>query len=137
MPGIQQPIGVDGNPKSLPTSTKGNTSGLDRDAFMKLMVAQMRYQDPSKPMDGTQFIAENAQFTNIELLQKVQESQADMLSFQSVILSSGLVGKTVTGTAIDGSTVTGKVDSAQVVAKNGVVNVGGKQIPVANISEVR
>ena len=137
MPGVQAPVGTDGTPKALPTSTSGNTSGLDRDAFMKLMVAQMRYQDPSKPMDGSAFIAENAQFTNIELLQKVQESQADLLSFQSVVLSSGLVGKTVTGIAIDGSTVTGKVDSAQVIAKNGVVTVGGKQIPVTNVTEVR
>ncbi len=137
MPGIQAPVGIDGTPKPLPTSTKGNESGLDRDAFMKLMVAQMRYQDPSKPMDGSQFITENAQFTNLELLEKVQQSQADLLSFQSVVLSSGLVGKTVTGVAIDGSTVTGKVDSAQVIAKNGVVTVGGKQIPVTNVTEVR
>ena len=137
MPGVQAPVGTDGTPKALPTSTSGNTSGLDRDAFMKLMVAQMRYQDPSKPMDGSQFITENAQFTNLELLEKVQQSQADLLSFQSVVLASGLVGKTVTGIAIDGSTVTGKVDSAQVIAKNGVVTVGGKQIPVTNVTEVR
>lgn len=106
---------------------------------MKLMVAEMRYQDPSKPMGMVCSSSPRQRtVTNIELLQKVQEAQTDMLAFQSVsILSSGLVGKTVTGTAIDGSTVTGKVDAAQVVAKNGVVTVGGKQIPVVNVTEVR
>src|SRR5688500_11507811 len=101
-------------PKPAATQT-----GMDRDAFMKLMIAQMRYQDPSKPMDNSQMLAQTAQYTSIELLEKVQQSQADLLSFQSVILSSSLVGKTITGTAIDGTTVTGVVDSARVVGGHG------------------
>jgi flagellar basal-body rod modification protein FlgD len=117
-------------------ATTQNTS-LDKDAFMKLMIAQMRYQDPSNPMDATQFLAQTAQFTNIELLQKLQESQTQLLSFQSVVLSSSLVGKTVTGTTADGLAVSGKVESAQVVAGTGFVSVDGTKIPVTNVTEVR
>ena len=137
MVGIQPPVGPGGTPKSTaPTKTTSNNA-MDRDAFMKLMIAQMRYQDPTKPMDGAQFLSQSAQFTNIELLEKLQQSQAEMLSFQSVVLSSSLVGKTVIGTAIDGSTVTGKVDAAQIIGGSGVVSVGGKQIPVTAVTEVR
>ena len=121
---------------STSSATTSNTT-MDRDAFMKLLIAQMRYQDPTKPMDGSQFLTQSAQFTNIELLEKLQKSQAEMLSFQSVVLSSSLVGKTVTGTAMDGTSVTGKVDSAQVVAGSGVLAVGDKRIPVTAVTEVR
>ena len=136
MPGIQPAIGIDGVAKTT-TATGSSKSTMDRDAFMKLMIAQMRYQDPTKPMDGTQFLSQSAQFTNIELLEKLQQSQAELLSFQSVVLSSSLVGKSVTGTAIDGSTVTGKVDAAQIIGGSGVVSVGGKQVPVTAVTEVR
>ena len=118
-------------PKSAATQT-----GMDRDAFMKLMIAQMRYQDPSKPMDNSQMLAQTAQYTSIELLEKVQQSQADLLSFQSVILSSSLVGKTITGTALDGTPVTGVLDSARVVSGNGYLAIGDKQIPVTGVTEV-
>lgn len=120
-----------------PASTTTQNSTLDRDAFMKLMVAQMRYQDPSNPMDASQFLAQTAQFTNIELLQKLQESQTQLLSFQSVVLSSSLVGKTVTGTTAEGVALSGTVESAQVVAGSGFVTVGGTKIPVTNVTEVR
>ena len=119
-------------PKPAATQT-----GMDRDAFMKLMIAQMRYQDPSKPMDNSQMLAQTAQYTSIELLQKVQQSQADLLSFQSVVLSSSLVGKTVTGTALDGTPVTGVVSSARVVSGNGYLEIGDKQIPVTGVTEVK
>jgi flagellar basal-body rod modification protein FlgD len=119
------------------TKTSTSNTTMDRDAFMKLMIAQMRYQDPSKPMDNSQMLAQTAQYTSIELLQKVQQSQADLLSFQSVVLSSSLVGKTVTGTALDGTPVTGVVSSARVVSGNGYLEIGGKQIPVTGVTEVK
>lgn len=131
---------------TLPTATTSTTSttktstsntAMDRDTFMKLMIAQMRYQDPSKPMDNSQMLAQTAQYTSIELLEKVQKSQADLLSFQSVILSSSLVGKTITGTALDGTPVTGVVDSARVVSGNGYLAIGNRQIPVTGVTEVR
>jgi flagellar basal-body rod modification protein FlgD len=119
------------------TLPKSSSPTMDRDAFMKLLVAQMRYQDPSKPMDSTEFLSQTAQFTNIELLQKLQDSQTQMLAFQSVVLSSSLVGKDVTGTALDGTTVTGKVDAATVVSGNGYLTIGTQKIPVTSVTEVR
>jgi flagellar basal-body rod modification protein FlgD len=122
---------------SAAATAKKAANGLDRDAFMKLMVAQMRYQDPTKPMDSSQFMTQSAQFTNIELLQKLQESQSQLLSYQGLVLSSSLVGKTITGTTSDGTIVTGKVDAANVVAGAGYVTVGSTRLPVANVNEVR
>jgi flagellar basal-body rod modification protein FlgD len=88
-------------------------------------------------MDSSQMMTQSAQFTNIELLQKLQESQAQLLSYQSIVLSSSLVGKTVTGSTADGTIVTGKVDAANVVAGAAYVTVGSTRLPVANVNEVR
>jgi flagellar basal-body rod modification protein FlgD len=122
-----------------PTATTApakSRSEMDKDTFLKLLVAQLRYQDPTKPMDGAQFVAESAQFTTVEVLQKLQESQAQLLSFQSTLLSSGLIGKTVTATGTDGTEITGVVGSARVVAGQAYIMVKDEMVPVSSVTKI-
>ena len=124
---------------STPTATTTpakSRSEMDKDTFLKLLVAQLRYQDPTKPMDGAQFVAESAQFTTVEVLQKLQESQAQLLSFQSTLLSSGLIGKTVTAMGTDGKEVTGVVGSARVVAGQAYIMVKDEMLPVSSVVKI-
>ena len=81
------------------------SAGLGPDAFMKLLIAQMKNQDPTKPMDDTQFVAQLAQFSSLQ--QQMQTNQALQLvateqqgSLNTQVAS--LVGKKVT---INGSKV--------------------------------
>lgn len=48
------------------TATTNATSGLGKDAFLKLLVAQIKYQDPLNPADGVQFLSQLAQFSDLE-----------------------------------------------------------------------
>jgi len=98
---------------SAPTTAKEKTA-LDKDAFLKLLVAQLSHQDPLKPTEGTEFIAQLSQFAMVE--QSIsQSSQLEVLSAQVRGLSNNeataLVGKTVTvrgkGIAFDGTLATG------------------------------
>lgn len=86
---------------------------MDREAFLKLLVAQLSQQDPLKPMEGTEFVQQLSQFALVE--QSIaQSSQLSVLSTQVRGLSNneaaGLVGSTVTvrghGVAFDGATAT-------------------------------
>ena len=43
-------------------------SGFDKDMFLQLLVAQLKYQNPMEPMDSSQFMAQNAQYTTVEKL---------------------------------------------------------------------
>lgn len=52
---------------------------LDRDAFMKLLVAQLAHQDPLEPSDPSQFVAQLSQFTSLEQLVNMKDSM-DLLS---------------------------------------------------------
>jgi flagellar basal-body rod modification protein FlgD len=57
-------------------STTGPTreSGLGQDAFMKLLTTQLRYQDPTKPQNDSEFIAQLAQFSSLEKLTQIAQS---------------------------------------------------------------
>lgn len=89
------------------TSGQTNTSatspgGLGKDDFMKLLIQQMKNQDPMNPMDGSQFAAQLAQFSSLEQLQNLNTSMtnsinANFMLTQSInnTLSSTLIGKAV------------------------------------------
>ncbi|MEZ4224501.1 MAG: flagellar hook capping FlgD N-terminal domain-containing protein [Polyangiaceae bacterium] len=88
-----------------PGSTTSLTSGLTgnqamgQDAFLKLLVAQLKHQDPLKPQDGSEFVAELAQFSSLEQTMGINE-RLDMLALQNRGLANtevvALVGKKAT-----------------------------------------
>ena len=47
---------------------------LGKDAFLKMLIAQLRHQDPLNPMDGTAFVAQLAQFSSLEQLTNLNET---------------------------------------------------------------
>lgn len=67
---------------------KASKSGLDKDAFLKLLVAQMKYQDPLEPTSNTEFIAQYATFSQVEQMQ-------NMAMTMELTRASGMVGKLV------------------------------------------
>lgn len=91
---------LNGNSKS---GTTGNTS-LGKNDFLKLLVTQMRNQDPINPMDGKEFAAQLAQFNSVEQLINVNkgiemlaQSQQDLNSGLNNSMAASLVGKEVKG----------------------------------------
>jgi flagellar basal-body rod modification protein FlgD len=130
---------------STSTSSRTNSgSDLGKDAFMKLMVAQMKYQDPSSPSDGSQFLAQTAQFTMVEKLSDLAESQEKLLSGQTQLLTaqlqlgaSNMIGKTVSYTDATGASKTGIVTAATISGSNPTVKIGNTDVALSNVKEVR
>jgi flagellar basal-body rod modification protein FlgD len=109
---------------------------LGQDAFLKLLVAQLRYQDPSNPADGTQFLAQTAQFTQVEKLGQLAQDQANLLKAQQMINASGMVGRTITYPGPDGADVTGVVSSATFTGSTPTLRVGNTDVPLSSVKEV-
>jgi len=93
-----------------------NANDLDKDAFLKLLVAQLRYQDPLNPNDPAEFMSTTAQFTTIEKLDELTEQGANNAIVTGLSMASSLVGRAVDFVDGDGVTSTAEVTAAQVVA---------------------
>ena len=99
---------------SLKNTSKASNDGMDKDAFLQLLVAQMKYQHPLEPTSNTEYISQYAQFSQVEQMQNM----AGSVDLQR---ASSLVGQQVyvktTTSAGDTKYVQGKVD--YVVYENG------------------
>ena len=99
---------------SLKNTSKASNDGMDKDAFLQLLVAQMQYQDPLEPTSNTEYISQYAQFSQVEQMQ-------NMAGTMELQRAASLVGeevyiKTTTSTG-DTQYVYGQVD--YVVYENG------------------
>ena len=77
-----------------PTVTP-DTNQLNQDTFLKLLVAQMKYQDPLAPTDSTQFLTQTAQFTTVSTLQQIEKDQQAIQHTNQLLAASGMVGRGV------------------------------------------
>ena len=111
-------------------------AGGDKDMFLQLLVAQLRYQDPMNPADSTQFLSQNAQFTALEKMQDVADQTAALLNSQVAFGSAGLVGKEVTWLADDGTATTGTVSGVSFTADGPRLDVDGSEVTLAQIQSI-
>jgi flagellar basal-body rod modification protein FlgD len=92
---------------SSTSALKNNSMGMED--FMKILLTQLTYQDPLKPMDNQEFMAQMAQFTSLEQTQQLNEKMTQLVSNQAALQSVGLIGRTVDLAVSEGSTLTGTV----------------------------
>ncbi|MCS7234198.1 MAG: flagellar hook assembly protein FlgD [Synergistetes bacterium] len=127
----------------LYSSTSGNlkssNSELDKNAFLKLLITQLRYQDPLSPMDDKEFVAQMAQFSTLEQVTNMSKDLETFLVNFSYSLFVNLIGKTVKFTDSEtGEKVQGKVTGIK--PKSGgivlVINNGKYEIPINSIEEI-
>ncbi len=108
-----------------------------QDTFLKLLVAQLKYQDPSNPADSTQFMAQTAQFTSLEKMTEMAKVNAEMLAGQKVLSASSMIGRTVTYTDSAGKEATGAVGSVRFEAAGPVLKVGKDDVAMSDVKEVK
>ncbi len=99
------------------SSTDANTASIDYNAFLRLLIAQMKNQDPTKPMDSSQFMAQLASFSNVEQGIKMNQKLDSLMTSLALTQVDGVVGRTIV--SADGS-VAGKVAALRVVSGGSV-----------------
>ena len=108
-------------------------SSYDKDMFLQLLVAEMKYQDPMEPTDNAEYVKELAQFSQIEAVQAVEEKM-------QTIQANSLVGKYVILTpTVNGETqyVTGKVDFVKMDDTEGIkLSVNGEFYSMDDLDSV-
>ncbi|SDY81266.1 flagellar basal-body rod modification protein FlgD [Micromonospora pattaloongensis] len=126
---------------TMPTTTGATKSSggnsLGQDAFLKLLVAQLRYQDPTNPADGTAFLAQTAQFTQVEKLGQIAADQENLLHGQLMLNASSLIGRTVSYPGPDGQPITGVVTAASFTGGAPTLRIGDTDVPLFAVTEIR
>ncbi|WP_341923911.1 flagellar hook capping FlgD N-terminal domain-containing protein [Nocardioides psychrotolerans] len=117
------------------TSTAGAGSA-DKEMFLQLLVAQLRYQDPMNPSDTSEFLSQSAQFTALEKMQSVADQTGALLGAQMAFGGAQLVGRQVTYTLGDGTEGSGLVSGVTFGPSGPVLDVGGIEVPIFQVQSV-
>lgn len=115
-------------------STESKVSNdLDKDAFLQLLVTQMKYQDPLNPNTDTEYIAQLATFSQLEQLQNLSTATANSQAFS-------LIGKTVTvkteSTSGDTTYIGGRVDYVMMNGTKAQLSINGSLYSIDQLDSV-
>jgi len=110
-------------------------STMGQDEFLKILITQLSYQDPTSPMQDKEFIAQMAQFSSLEQMTKMGSEFAKLSGTLNMNSAIGLIGKNVTISSGDLS-VNGLVEEVA-GTENPQVLVNGKFYDFENIQSVR
>src|SRR3954470_16519680 len=102
-----------------------NASALDKDTFLKILVAQLKMQDPTKPTDSPQFMAQMAQFSTVEQLTNMAKTSTDAAASAKGDESGGLLGRTATYTGSNGLPVSGVVQHVDITKAGPTLTIDG------------
>ena len=116
------------------TTNKTTPTGYDKDAFMQILVAQMKYQDPLEPTSNTEYINQYATFTQVEQL-------SNMANAMSLSRASEMVGKTVVVSQTNPDTgktteIEGTVDFVTYSGNKAYLNINGTNYNIDDVSQV-
>ena len=130
-----------GTGKTTGTSSKagsalGAAAGMGKDDFMQLLIAQLKNQDPMKPMEDKEFITQLAQFSSLEAMDKMTQQMEDLTGSQMLVQAATLIGKQVTAKLETGEVVTGTITQVKMIGGLPTAVVNGKEIDTSLITQI-
>ncbi len=121
-----------------------NSAASDKDAFTKMLVAQLQNQDPMAPQDNQQMVAQLAQFSSLEQMQQLNQNIMGLAVLQQtnavmsqLTQSSALIGQSVT--YMDPATNTertGTVGKVKILEGVATLEIGGQDVPLGNVTAI-
>jgi len=128
--------GIAGGP--IKGSTVPNPQKLGKDDFLKLLIAQLRNQDPLKPLEDKEFIVQLAQFNTLEQFQQMTRLMQDQVATQTLGSAAAFIGATVEATAPGeaDSVVRGTVTGVKLVDGVAKLVVGNHLVRLSDVRSV-
>ncbi|HEV2818516.1 MAG TPA: flagellar hook capping FlgD N-terminal domain-containing protein [Allosphingosinicella sp.] len=125
------------------TNQANSAFGLDFQSLLRIILTQLTYQDPLKPMDNFQFVSQLAQFSQLQQSQSLNDQITNLLAAQAAMQGTSLLGRTVDFTNSTGVIASGLVKAVSFASGGPQVTVqtaAGEtiaNIAIANITQVR
>ena len=116
------------------TAVRAPVQTMDSEVFMSLLVAQLKNQNPSAPMDTNQMMSQTIQLSMMEKMQELTTNSKEGFSLQMRQAAAQLIGHSVGYTLGDGTTGTGVASSVSYSGAVPTVKVGELSIPLDSIT---
>ncbi len=122
------PVGSEAAAATSATASAKGAASLDYDSFLRLFVSQLQNRDPLNPMEGTEYTALLAQFSNLEQSIKSNEKLDGLMSQLSLSQANSLIGRTAT--TADGG-ISGVIKTVTILSDGSVANLAdGTKLPL-------
>ena len=109
---------------------------MDSDVFMKLLVTQLKYQDPGAPMDTNQMMAQSVQLSMMEKMTELSSGAKESFSLQMRTAAAQIVGSDVAYTLPDGTTGSGVASAVSFATGTPLVTVGAAKVPLDSLTGI-
>lgn len=139
-PGIAAANQTTSTPSTPQTAT--DAFGLSFDSLLKIILTQLTYQDPLKPMENFEFVSQLAQFSQIQQGQTMAERLQQLVSAQSAVQATSLLGRTVDIDA-GAAAITGKVTAVSFSTGDAKITIETAQgqtisnLSLTSVSQIR
>lgn len=117
-------------------SNDAGKSTISREGFLKILAAELQNQDPLSSGDNNEYIAQMAQFSNLEQLDTLNTSMEKLLLSQKFQEGSTMIGKTAKIALDDGSYKTGEVSTVRLFKGKVYIVVDGNEYSIDDVVEL-
>ncbi len=119
------------------TPTRAPKQTLDSEVFMTLLVAQLRNQDPSSPMDTNEMMSQQTALASLEQVTNMNEVSQEQFALTMRMAALGIVGQQVSYTATDGTVISGTASAASFAASVPSITIDGESVALDKILSVQ
>ncbi|MCX8454259.1 flagellar hook assembly protein FlgD [Paenarthrobacter ureafaciens] len=109
---------------------------MDSEVFMQLLVTQLRYQDPSAPMDTNQMMSQSVQLSMMEKMTELTAGSKESFSLQMRTAAAQIIGTTVDYALADGTKGSGTATSVSFAEGIPLVSIGDRKVPLDSITGI-
>ncbi|MCX7882386.1 MAG: hypothetical protein N2314_04090 [Brevinematales bacterium] len=127
---------VEGFNAQIRALNQGSKNSLSEADFMKLLVTQLRNQDPTKPLEDKEFISQMTQLTSLKQLNEMITTMQTFSKELAFTRTLGLVNKWVVYEKSDGVMAQGLVESIRVKNGQTFLNVNNEEVALEQVSEI-
>jgi len=123
--------------KKYKTGEPEEKNGLGKDSFLKLLLTQLKHQDPTKPMEDKEFIAQMAQFSSLEQMSNINKEMRNLVQSSKSAEAYSILGRDIE--AYDPKQqkrISGTVNSVFYKGDEIMIGVGDDHISMENIHSV-
>lgn len=112
------------------------TEMLDSQAFLQLLVAQLKYQDPTNPVDTSNFMNQTAMLSQVQTMNFMSTTLSDMLAAQQTASATNMLGKVIAFVDPAGNQTEGIVDAVSMMRGTAMLHVGDLAVPLSGVLAV-